>query len=128
MFNEDDFEKLRKEEEGVPDGVIDASDYLDLMKEVTDILSNLDYEDSTSRMTAMMEIVNLIYNEDGEIDQNDTIGTLISLSFHIISILRNLEDEDRISYFDYTKEDVISNLEEDVKILPYWEVEETEDE
>lgn len=128
MFNEDDFEKLRKEEEGVPDGVIDASDYLDIMKEVTDILSNLDYEDSTSRMTAMMEIVNLIYNEDGEIDQNDTIGTLISLSFHIISILRNLEDEDRISYFDYTKEDVISNLEEDVKILPYWEVEETEDE
>ena len=64
MFNEDDFKNLEDSMEGMPDGLVDASDYTEDMELITDILSKIDYDNMMSRMEAMMYIINMKNKND----------------------------------------------------------------
>lgn len=127
MFDPNDFEDMAKERDTAPDGIIDASDYADDMKIITDILCDLDYDDMVSRMHAMMNIMNHMYDNNGEIDVERVNGVVISLSFHIITMLNTLEDDSRQEYFQFIKNDVISEIEKEASTLPYWDVDESND-
>lgn len=125
MFNADDFDKLEDSMETMPDGLLDASDYYEDMEKVTDILSEIDYDDMVSRMHGMMKIMNIIYGEEGGLSTERVNGVIIALSFHAVNILNSLEDESRKEYFDFTKNDVLKEIKDEVSSLPYWDLDET---
>jgi hypothetical protein len=125
MFNADDFDKLEDSMDTMPDGLLDASDYYEDMEKVTDILSEIDYDDMVSRMHGMMKVMNIIYGEDGGLSSDRVNGVVIALSFHAVNILNSLEDESRKEYFDFTKNDVLKEIKDEVSSLPYWDLDET---
>jgi hypothetical protein len=127
MFNSDDFDKMSEDNtDSVPDGLVDASDYANDMIAITSILSELDYDDMTSRMHGMMNIINHTYNDDGELDSERVTGVIISLCFHIINVINSLEDDSRQDYFNFTKNEVIPVIIDESSTLPYWDLEETD--
>ena len=125
MFNADDFDKLEDSMDTMPDGLLDASDYYEDMEKVTDILSEIDYDDMVSRMHGMMKVMNIIYGEDGGLSVERVNGVVIALSFHAVNILNSLEDESRKEYFDFTKNDVLKEIKDEASSLPYWDLDET---
>lgn len=125
MFNADDFDKLEDSMETMPDGLLDASDYYEDMEKVTDILSEIDYEDMVSRMHGMMKVMNIIYGEDGGLSVERVNGVVIALSFHAVNILNSLEEDSRKEYFDFTKNDVLKEIKDEASSLPYWDLDET---
>ena len=125
MFNADDFDKLEDSMDTMPDGLLDASDYYEDMEKVTDILSEIDYDDMVSRMHGMMKVMNIIYGEDGGLSVERVNGVVIALSFHAVNILNSLEDESRKEYFDFTKNDVLAEIKDEASSLPDWDLDET---
>lgn len=125
MFNADDFNKLEDSMDTMPDGLLDASDYYEDMEKVTDILSEIDYDDMVSRMHGMMKVMNIIYGEDGGLSVERVNGVVIALSFHAVNILNSLEDESRDEYFNFTKNDVLKEIKDEASSLPYWDLDET---
>lgn len=129
MFNEDDFDKINENTaDAVPDGLVDASDYANDMIAITEILSEIDYEDMTSRMHAMMNVINRTYDDNGDLDSERVTGVIISLCFHIINVINSLEEESRQDYFEFTKNEVIPVIVDESSTLPYWDLEETDGE
>jgi hypothetical protein len=43
-------------------------------------------------------------------------------------MMNNLEQESRDEYFEYAKNEVLEQIKDDVATLPYWDLEETDDE
>ena len=125
MFNEDDFESIKNNFDRPPDGLIDASDYYNDMKFITELLMDTDYDDMVSRMFAMMNIMNAIYDDEGEISNDRLSGIIIALSFHAINLLNSLEEESRSDYFRFVNDDILDQIKNEASSLPYWEGEET---
>lgn len=129
MFNENDFDKMSEDNtDSAPDGLVDASDYANDMIAITNILSELDYDDMTSRMHGMMNIINHTYGDDGELDSERVTGVIISLCFHVINVINSLEEDSRQDYFEFTKNEVIPVIIDESSTLPYWDLEETDGE
>jgi len=127
MFNSDDFDKLEDSMNTMPDGLLDASDYYEDMEKVTDILSEIDYDDMVSRMHGMMEIMNIVYNGEDNLSIERVNGVIIALSFHAVNIINSLEDESRQEYFNFTKNDILKEIKDEASSLPYWDLDETSD-
>ena len=129
MFNESDFDKMSEDNtDSAPDGLVDASDYANDMIAITNILSELDYDDMTSRMHGMMNIINHTYGDDGELDSERVTGVIISLCFHVVNVINSLEEDSRQDYFEFTKNEVIPVIIDESSTLPYWDLEETDGE
>jgi hypothetical protein len=129
VFNENDFDKMSEDNtDSAPDGLVDASDYANDMIAITNILSELDYDDMTSRMHGMMNIINHTYGDDGELDSERVTGVIISLCFHVINVINSLEEDSRQDYFEFTKNEVIPVIIDESSTLPYWDLEETDGE
>jgi hypothetical protein len=75
-----------------------------------------------------MKLMNIIYGEDGGLSSDRVNGVVIALSFHAVNILNSLEDESRKEYFDFTKNDVLKQIKDEVSSLPYWDLDETDGE
>ncbi len=127
MFNADDFDKLEESMDTMPDGLLDARDYYEDMEKVTEILSEIDYDDMVSRMHGMMKIMNIIYGEEGGLSSDRVNGVIIALSFHAVNILNSLEDDSRQEYFNFTKNEVLQGIKDEVSSLPYWDLDETDE-
>lgn len=122
MFNPYDFENINKNEpDTVPDGIVDASDYHELLKKVTDFIQTTDYEDPTSRMVAMMNVINLFHDSEDTIDENNLYGVVISCMYHVQTLLCGMVQEDREEYFKVILEDVFPEFEKESKTLPYYQ-------
>jgi hypothetical protein len=129
MFNENDFDKMSEDNtDSAPDGLVDASDYANDMISITNILSELDYDDMTSRMHGMMNIINHTYDDNGELDHERVTGVIISLCFHVINVINSLEEDSRQDYFEFTNNEVIPVIIDESSTLPYWDLEETDGE
>lgn len=121
MFNPYDFENINKEPDTIPDGVVNASDYHELLKQVTEFMKATDYEDSGSRMVAMMNVINLFHDDEETINENNLYGVVISCMYHIQTLMSGMEEDDRKEYFKIIQEDVFPEFEEQSKTLPYYE-------
>jgi hypothetical protein len=129
VFNENDFDKMSEDNtDSAPDGLVDASDYANDMIAITNILSELDYDDMTSRMHGMMNIINHTYGDDGELDSERVTGVIISLCFHVVNVINSLEEDSRQDYFEFTKNEVMPVIIDESSTLPYWDLEETDGE
>lgn len=122
MFNPYDFENINKNEpDAVPDGIVDASDYHQLLKQITDYLEQTDYEDPTSRMVSMMNVINLYHENEDTIDENKVYGVSIALMYHIQTMFGGMMQEDRDEYFQHVKNEVLPIFEAESSMLPYYD-------
>ena len=122
MFNPYDFENINKNEpDAVPDGIVDASDYHELLKQVTSFIQQTDYDDPTSRMVAMMNTINLFHDSEDTIDESKLYGVVISCMYHIQTLLCGMLPEDREEYFKVIEEEIIPQFEEESKMLPFYQ-------
>lgn len=125
MFNEEDFDNVKKNFDRPPDGLIDASDYYQDMKFITELLMDTDYDDMVSRMFTMMSIMNAIYDDEGEISSERLSGIIIGLSFHAINLLNSIEQDSRVDYFKFVNDEILEQIKNEASSLPYWDGEET---
>ena len=121
MFNPNDFENVNKKPDEIPDGVIDASDYHQLLVSVTNLLKDTDFEDPESRMVAIMSIVNLFHEDEDTIDQDKVYGVVISCMYHLQTIFCNMDPEDKNEYFRICVEETLPDLEKQSTTLPYYD-------
>jgi len=122
MFNPYDFSNINKNEpDAVPDGIVDASDYHELLKQVTVFLRDTDYGDASSRMVAMMNVINLYHSDEDTVDEDKLYGVVIAVLYHIQSILAGTDEETREEYFRVTNEEILPQFEKESKILPFYE-------
>jgi len=122
MFNPYDFSNINKNEpDAVPDGIVDASDYHELLKQVTVFLQETDYGDPNSRMVAMMNVINLYHDDEDTIDESKLYGVVIAIMYHIQSILCGTDEDTREEYFRVTNEEILPEFEKESKILPFYE-------
>ena len=108
MFNKDDFDNLDDiNEDTVPDGVVDASNYALILKQTTEYLKDTDYESAESRMVAMMNIVNLMHENEDTLSDDSVYGVVIALMYHIQTVLSGMVNEDREEYFNHLETEVL---------------------
>ena len=96
MFNQDDFDKIGKYKDLVPDGVMDASDFYEDLSLITALVEQHEENNFESRVGVMMKVVNNLYDESGStLDADKIYGTVISLLFHVHTLLEGMYDEDK---------------------------------
>ena len=122
MFNKDDFDNLNNiDDDTVPDGVVDASNYALILRKTTDYLKDTDYESADSRMVAMMNVVNLMHEDEETISDDSAYGVTIALMYHIQTVLSGMVDEDRKEYFNHLETEVLPIFDTEAQSLPYYE-------
>lgn len=126
MFNDDDFDFVKDNNDTVPDGLVDASDYQEMNERITELLSQTDFSSVNGKMTFMMNVMNMFADEDGEnVDPNATFGVVLALTFHLNNIFGNLQNSDPeglTEYFDFVKNELLPAMREESTSLPYWEM------
>lgn len=121
MFKPEDFENIDKDDDTIPDGVIDASNYYEILVKITEYIEEVDYEDNGSRMGSMMNIVNLMHEDEETLSEDSVYGVCISLMYHLQTMLSGMVEEDRVEYFQHIKDEVLPIFEKEASILPYYE-------
>ncbi|MDA0753902.1 MAG: hypothetical protein O3A49_04420 [Candidatus Marinimicrobia bacterium] len=121
MFSDDDMENISKKPDEVPDGVVDASDYYETLKSITNYLKDTEYEDTDSRLVAMMNIINLMHENEETLSEDNVYGVVISLMYHIQTIMQGMEEIDRQEYFSHIQENILPTFENESKALPYYD-------
>ena len=127
MFNNEDFDQIKKMMTDIPDGILDGSDAHQMLEAVTDILSETDFSSDESRMEMMMNCINLCFegqSDEAEITEDRVFGVILGLTFNYSNIICNLQYDgfNTQSYFSYLKSDVLPTMAEESKNLPYWDV------
>lgn len=121
MFSHDDFENINKDPDAIPDGIIDASDYYETLKKITDYLEDTDYDSTESRLVSMMNIINLMHENEETLSEDNVYGVSIGLMYHIQTIMTGMEQEGRQEYFTHIKENILPTFEGEAKSLPYYD-------
>jgi hypothetical protein len=122
MFNRDDFDNLNNiDDDTVPDGVVDASDYALILRQTTEYLKETDYESPESRMVAMMNIINLMHEDEENLNDEKVYGVGIALMYHIQTVLSGMVNEDREEYFRHLETEVLPIFDTEAQMLPYYD-------
>lgn len=128
MFNADDFKDINKNENSIPDGVMDATEFYEDLVFLSKQLEETDYESLEDKMQVMMRIVNYYHNSDInnsiEINPDRVNGIAIGLLFHIANIFSGMENEAKKEYWEYVNTQLLPTMQEDKTILPYWDTDE----
>lgn len=129
MFNKKDFDKI-KNKDTAPDGLMDGSLYVLALKAITTALEEFNMQDEDERMQCMMVIVNessrYIQEENPEIMRviEPLLNCVIALGFHATMLLNILEQKSPgflEKYFQMIHEQLMPEIEERSKAMPYWE-------
>ena len=129
MFSPDDFSHLEKMNNTMADGITDASDSHEMLEKVVEIMSQTDFSSDESRMRFMMYMINLCYeDDDGEsvLVEDNVINLVLALCFNYSNVMSNLAEEgfDLDDYYNFLKTEVLPQMGEESKALPYWDVDE----
>lgn len=130
MFKKKDFDHIDKMQNTMADGILDATDSFTALSDIVDIICKTDFNSDVSRMEMMMHCINLCYSkdEDGEdvLDEEKCVFVIVALCFNYSNIMSNLvmDGFDIKDYFRFLKEEVIPNMLEESKTIPYWDIDE----
>lgn len=129
LFSEDDFDKVYGARNEIPDGVVDGMSYAVTFENFLNHLEALDVFDAESKMKFMMNVINEVTDESGDLIQRNTLDMITCSLFHTIHIMTHAEsilsEMSSDSFVDiYTKsirQDVLPVVKNECEALPYWE-------
>lgn len=121
LFDNEDFEKVINDIDGsVPDGVIDGTEYVKIFVGFVDHLASLNPEDEQSRILFMMNVMNLVDSND----EASAYEVISACCYHIVTLLGSatrFNSDIKDNYLRMLYNEVIPNLTEDAKSMPYWD-------
>lgn len=124
FFSSDDYENIDKTNQ-VPDGLIQGDHYYNVFENFLTELEFLDLFDYQSKVRFMMNIVNPVTNNDGNIvDANYVFDLITCMSFHIVQLFlsgENTFDSFKERYLKAIREDILPVIKAECEALPYWE-------
>lgn len=112
----DEFEQfLSKTENEMPDGLMDASSYVNKIESVVKAMATfIDHESDVSRMSFMMKLFSICSDSD-----EGLVAVLYILSL-IITSLDDLSEGSYYSMISSFEDDIIPILKENQSSVPYW--------
>lgn len=129
MFDNNDFDHIKKMETEMADGLLDASDSHEILEEVTQLIAETDFSSDESRMELMMKCINVCYEEeDGEtvLVEDNVFSTILALCFNYSNLATNLiaSGFEFSDYLDHVKNEILPGMREEFESLPYWNMDE----
>lgn len=117
---EDAYNKHKGE---IPDGVVDASDYIDVVKTIVNSLSHLDNDDTSENIKFMTTIMDVFMSEDLEVDIDKIMETITAMAFVVTTTMQfanGLDDEFVSKYINSMNDNVLPVMEKEARAIPYW--------
>lgn len=107
----------------IPDGVVDASDYIDVVKTIVNSLSHLDNDDTSENIKFMTTIMDVFMSEDLEVDIDKIMETITAMAFVVTTTMQfanGLDDEFVSKYINSMNDNVLPVMEKEARAIPYW--------
>jgi hypothetical protein len=126
MFDENDPEKLIRDESRVPDGLIDGTQYAEIFSRIVDYMDDIDSESYLSNITWIMKCVNECYSPDEpyQFDKSRSLDTVTALSYFIMTLIGAIDDQELIdNYIEVQRNEVVPDLNKNASIIPFYDVE-----
>lgn len=126
MFNDDDVNEISGMNGRVPDGVIDASSYAQILCDIVDLIEDFDPERVDKSILFMTKCINLAYTDDennSEFSQTRALDVINGLTFNIMSLYEMLDKEQRAEFIRFQKEESLPETVEQCKALPFYDLE-----
>lgn len=126
MFNDDDANEMANFGDRVPDGVIDASSYAQILCDIVDLMEDLDPDRFDKSMLFMMKCVNLAYEESeesSEFSRERAIDTITGLSYYIMKMFELISEDDKREFIRYQKEESLPATVDECQALPFYDME-----
>ena len=126
MFDDNDPEKLMRTDGRIPDGIIDGTQYAEILSRVIDNMSLLQDESYLSNITWIMKCVNECYEPDGnEFNKSRALDVVTSLSYLIMTMVMSIDGEEFIEdYIRDQKENILPELHSNAAVIPFYDINE----
>jgi len=112
-----------KHKDQMPDGVVDASGYIDVVKTIVNSISHLDNKDTSENIKFMTTIMDIFMSEDLEIDVDKIMEAITAMAFVVTTTMQfanNLDDEFVSKYINSMNDNVLPVMEKEARAIPYW--------
>jgi len=107
----------------VPDGVVDASGYIDVVKTIVNGVSYLNSPDTSDNIKFMTTIMDTFMDEDLEVDLDKIMEAVTAMAFIVTTTMQfanGLDDEFVGKYIDSMNDNVLPVMEKEARAVPYW--------
>jgi hypothetical protein len=125
FFDPEDINKIMNSPyERMPDGMVDASSFVNLFHQITSDLLNTDSQDDKSRMTWMLSVVNHLDQMNQESMTMSSVEIISCLCFHTLTLYNicHAYDSDFIQkYVEILNESIMPEMRENGTFIPYWD-------
>lgn len=123
MFNDDDLKKILNTNELIPDGVIDGSQYAQIIGHIIDYLSQVEVGDYTSGVTWVMRCVNECYDPNtSKVDNSRATDVATALAYVLLTMLSIVDEDDLYEFIRIQKDDIVPELIRTSDAVPYYDM------
>jgi hypothetical protein len=125
MFDEDDENFLANTDGLVPDGLVDASQYAEIMSNILDNLKNLDPNNYMSTVSWVVNCVNQCYsNEEGvhSVNASKATDTVTALAYFILSMSSYVDEDRWDDFISHNQDNIIPELLETAPAMPFYDL------
>lgn len=126
MFDDQDPEKVADFDKRVPDGLIDGTQYAEILSNIIENMNKLKQDSYLSNITWIMDCVNESYqkNEPYEFDKTKSLDVITSLSYIVMTLVSAIDDPDFIDNFiEIQKNEVLPDLNSNASMIPFYDIE-----
>lgn len=123
MFDENDPELLASFDNSIPDGLIDGSQYAEIVQRLFLELKKLNPENYLSSITWVMNCVNECYDaESNKVDSTKAVDVVTSLAYFMISMVSAIEPDEWGKFIEHQEEVAIPELMESAGAMPFYDI------
>lgn len=115
MFNFDDLNIPRNNNDKAPAGMQNELEFAIIMQNVLSALRNTDFSNFAGRERLSMQIINIACDGNGELDEDRTVSVILSLIQHTLALINSFKNMDSPgidieNYFEYFQTNIITPL------------------
>ena len=125
FLDPEDMSNLVRDVSGkMPDGLVDATSFVDIFAIISESLLEIDCSDEQNRMVWMINVINCLNQENIETLTFSSVEAISALCFHVLTLFSacNQYDEDFHEKYSFIlKNNVISDMKDNNSLMPYWD-------
>lgn len=119
MFSMDEIDNASNNKDKVPSGIMDNTEFVTNMYAMYNLITKTDFSDEKSRTQFNLHIINMFANDEGNLEQDNCLNTVINLCSHI-HVLFQAISEDKDNYLVHYKELILNKFSENSGDEPYY--------
>jgi hypothetical protein len=123
MFDENDPELLASFDNSIPDGLIDGSQYAEIVQRLFFELKKLDPDNYLSSITWVMNCVNECYDGDSnQVNTTKAIDVVTALAYYMISMTAAIDVHEWDRFIEHQETVAIPELMEGASAMPFYDI------